>query len=62
MDAAGEMGQHRDRGERDQHGADHMTRDPPGDHQEEGEGAVHYLLQAEGHAAGEVRWTFIKKI
>lgn len=57
MDTAGEMGQDRDRGEGDQHGADHMTWDPPGDHQKKGEGAVGYLLQTEGHPAEEVSGT-----
>lgn len=55
MDAAEQVGQDRDGGQGDQDGADHMAGDPAGDGQEQGAGAVHHLLQIEGHAAGAVR-------
>lgn len=54
VDTAGEVGQDRDRRERDQHCSNHMTGDPPRDHQEKGVGTVHYLLQTEGHTAEEI--------
>lgn len=56
MDIAGEMGQDRDRRERDQHRSDHVTRDPSRDHQEKGVGTVHYLLQTESHTAEDVNF------
>lgn len=52
MDTAEQVGQDRDGGQGDQDGADHMTGDPAGDGQQQGAGAVHHLLQVEGHAAG----------
>lgn len=53
LDAWSEVGQDRDGRERDQHGADHVTRDPARNYQEEGVSTAHHLLQVEGHAARE---------
>lgn len=52
MDAAEQVGQDRHSRQGDQDGADHMAQDPAGDGQQQRAGAVHHLLQIEGHAAG----------
>lgn len=55
VDATPQVGQDGEGREGHQHSADHMTGDPPRDHQEQGVGTVHHLLQIEGHTAGERR-------
>lgn len=49
----GEVGQDRDGRQGDQDGTNHVTRDPSRHHQQQRAGAVHHLLQVEGHTAGE---------
>lgn len=56
---AGEVGQDGDGRKGHQHGPDHMTGDPAGDHQEQGAGTVHHFLQVKGHTAKEERVNII---